>query len=191
MNASISFRPLEAADLPLLHHWLVTPHVEEWWDNPGPALQDVEREYIPRIEGREPTRCYLMLYKDEPIGYIQMYLVDDDPEFAQALQVDAGAAGVDLFIGEDAYLHRGLGAPILRAFLREVVFADPAVNTCVIDPAISNSIAIRAYEKAGFVWLKTLQVPGEKDLTYLMRLERDTFETEQSSELDCSDYRIG
>lgn len=172
MGLPISYRLLEVADLPLLHRWLNRPHVLEWWDDPGPTLQDVEQEYTPRIEGKEPVRCYLMLYADEPIGYIQSYLVQDDPECARALQVGDGAAGVDLFIGEVEYLHRGLGTPVLRAFLKEIVFANPDVDFGIIDPAVSNRSAIRAYEKAGYRWLKTIDVPGEKEPTYLMRIEK-------------------
>jgi len=32
---------------------------------------------------------------------------------------------LDLFIGEAAYLHQGLGAEILGVFLRQVVFRQP------------------------------------------------------------------
>ena len=56
--------------------------------------------------GREPTSCYITLYAGQPVGYIQAYLIADYPEYAEALGVEVGAAGVDLFIGEEAYVHR-------------------------------------------------------------------------------------
>ena len=45
----------------------------------------------------------------------------------------------------------------------------PDVTCCVIGPAASNAIAIRAYEKAGFRHLNTIVVPGEDEPEYLMR----------------------
>jgi RimJ/RimL family protein N-acetyltransferase len=171
--AQISFRPLAEADFALLHRWLNTPHVLEWWDKPGPSLEQVEEKYRPRVEGREGTDCYLVLHRGSPIGMIQTYLIDDHPEYAAQVQVGSGAAGIDLFIGEPASVHRGLGAGVLRAFLRDIVFSRPEVTNCVIGPAVSNRAAIRAYEKAGFIYLKTVQVVGEEEPEYLMRIRRE------------------
>jgi len=172
-SSPIAFRSLAPADLPLLHRWLNTPHVLEWWDTPGPSLGQVREEYFPCIEGREPTHCYLILYDDSPIGLIQTYLIRDHPEYSRHVQVEEAAAGLDLFIGDLAYIHRGLGAVILRCFLRDVVFARPDVESCVIGPAVTNRAAIRTYEKAGFTYLKTVQIPDEEEPEYLMRIARE------------------
>ena len=45
-------------------------------------------------------------------------------------------------------------------------------RSCIIDPEPDNKIAIRAYEKAGFRYLKTVQIPTEAHPSYLMRIER-------------------
>lgn len=172
LSQTISFRRLEPADLPLLQRWLGTPHVAEWWGGSRPSLAEVECEYLPCIEGREPTRCYPMLLEGRPVGFIQTCLMDDFPEHSQLAGLPGVVAGVDLLIGESDALHRGLGAPILQALLREVVFADPGVERCLIDPAESNRVAIRCYEKAGFQHVTTVQMPGEGGLTCLMVIER-------------------
>jgi RimJ/RimL family protein N-acetyltransferase len=95
------------------------------------------------------------------IGYIQEYPASDN------------SAGIDLFIGEIAFLHRGLGASIIRQFLNDIVFADQAVESCVIDPSVLNRGAIRAYEKAGFRFLKTETSPGEAEAHHMMRIGRE------------------
>jgi len=166
---AIAFRPLRRDDFPLLARWLNTPHVREWWRDDPRTLAEVEAEYAPRVDGRSATSCYIMLHEGRPVGYIQAYRIADEPEYAAALGVEEGAAGVDLFIGEEAYVHRGLGPRLLRAFLREVVFRMPGVTCCAIGPAASNAIAIRAYEKAGFRHIGTVAVPGEDEPEYLMR----------------------
>jgi RimJ/RimL family protein N-acetyltransferase len=53
------------------------------------------------------------------------------------------------------------------------VFPTYDVDECVIGPSIKNASAIRAYEKAGFVWFKDARVPDEPDPEHLMRIRRD------------------
>ncbi|MBI4642138.1 MAG: GNAT family N-acetyltransferase [Candidatus Tectomicrobia bacterium] len=77
-----------------------------------------------------------------------------------------------MFIGEADYIHKGLGSSILRTFLREIVFATSDAVSCIIGPEPKNKVAIRAYEKAGFSYLKTIQIPDEEEPEYLMRIER-------------------
>ncbi|HEX7102242.1 MAG TPA: GNAT family N-acetyltransferase [Nitrolancea sp.] len=168
----ISFRPLTRDDFALLQRWLNTPHVLEWWDKPGPTLADVEEKYLPRIEGHDPTDGFIIEFAARPIGYIQRYLIEDYPDYAQHIGLDERAAGIDLYIGEADLVQRGLGPALLKLFLHDHIFDRPDVASCVIGPAVSNAIAIRAYEKAGFVYFKTVVIPDEDEPEYLMRVER-------------------
>jgi aminoglycoside 6'-N-acetyltransferase len=68
-----------------------------------------------------------------------------------------------------------LGASIIRQFLSDVVFGDRSVESCIIDPAVSNRGAIRAYEKAGFRFFETITKPGEAEPLYLMKIAREEF----------------
>jgi len=63
----------------------------------------------------------------------------------------------------------------VRRLLEEHIFADPRVVSCVIDPLVGNAIAIRAYEKAGFHFLRVAPEDGEGRAVYLMELRRDEF----------------
>ncbi len=56
--------------------------------------------------------------------------------------------------------------------MRTVVFARLDVESCIIGPAMSNASAIRAYEKAGFTYLKTIVVPDEEEPERLLRIWR-------------------
>ena len=170
----ISFRVFALEDLPLLYRWLNTNHVAQWYGAGHvryPAYERVVERYAPRIRGEEPTDSYVILYAGAPIGYIQTYRVADYPE--DRWQVGAGAAAIDLLIGEADLVYRGLGPKILRRFLNEIVFADPGVTSCVIGSSVSNAAAIRAYEKAGFKHQKTVHVAGEPEPEYLMRTARE------------------
>lgn len=170
----IGFRRLAAADLPRLHRWLNAPHVARWYRGEG-TPEEIRARYAEKAAGTSPTAAYVILVGGEPVGYIQTYLVCGWPEYARQVEVDTAAAGLDLFIGEGAYVHRGLGPLIIRQFLREVVFADPEIESCVIGPEVGNRAAIGAYEKAGFRYLKTVHVSGEPEPEYLMRITREEF----------------
>ncbi|MBI4277978.1 MAG: GNAT family N-acetyltransferase [Armatimonadetes bacterium] len=174
----IRFRSLRRPDLLLMYRWLNTPVVARWWRPAPRALEEVTATYLPCIEGKRPVDeakrpvdCYIILHGQTPIGYIQPYRVKDHADFWAAFGVDQDAAGVDLFIGEPEYLHRGLGRHILTRFVRDVLFAAADVSCCLIDPDPENRIAIRAFEKAGFRYVKTFE-SKEYGLHYLMRLDR-------------------
>lgn len=169
----IGFRPLRTDDLPLLRRWLLTEHVRRWWDPEVEWTPEaVAAEWAPLIANPHPTACFVVTHDDRAIGYIQTYPIADNPEHALHLGVTEDAAGLDLFIGEPDSVHRGLGAPILRHFLREIVFAGGAV-ACWIDPDPANTAAIRAYEKAGFRHVRTVAIPGQAALAYVMRIARE------------------
>ncbi len=172
----IGFRPLQLSDLPLLHRWLGEPHVSRWWSyeesRPALSYDKVVAKYTPSITGEEPSRPFVVLYGDNPIGYIQTYMIADYPEYSRYVDEDEDAAGVDVFIGEIDYAHRGLGSLIIRKFLQEVVFAESDAVSCIIGPEPENKVAIRAYEKAGFRYLKTVHVREEPHEEYLMCIAR-------------------
>lgn len=168
-SESITFRALTMEDLPLMHAWINTPHVAEWWDA-MPLLDDVRLKYAKRIAGQEPTNSFVIQSEGRPIGYIQTYRIADYPEYAQHLAASANAAGVDLFIGDATRVGRGTGTRALVKFLRTIVFADESIDECILGPETRNSRAIRCYEKVGFRYWKTVQIPGERAPEYLMRI---------------------
>ncbi len=173
----IAFRPLAEGDLRIMHEWLNRDHVAEWYGVGGvrrPTPGQVEARYGPRIRGEEPTRSFLASYGGRPVGYIQTYLVDDYAENARDIELEPSTAGIDLFIGEPELVGRGLGAALLRKFLREIIFAERRVAACVICPSPDNARAIRCYEKAGFRYLKTVAVPGgDPPVEYLMIVRQE------------------
>lgn len=170
---AIGFRPVHLDDLPLLHHWMQADHVKRWWRGPE-TLEGVEAKYGPRIRGEAPSHCFFTLHDGRPVGFIQTYLVGDWPDYARQVRVENGTAGIDLFIGDPACLHQGLGPLIIKAFLRDIVFgpsgpfAPGQVRRCVVGPEPANTAAIRAYEKTGFRYWKTIPMEDEPEPEYLM-----------------------
>ena len=168
----IGFRRLGRDDLGLMYQWLRREHVRRWWDE-HESYEDVADHYLPAIEGRRAVDLYVILLGGRPVGFIQKYLLVDHPDFAALVGLGAGVAGVDLFVGEEELTGKGLGTDVLRAFVRDVVFAEPGTTVCIADPDVRNTASIRAFEKAGFRRVGEFFDPNEDQLHLLVRLNRE------------------
>ncbi len=172
----IMFRPLAEADLPLLHRWLNTPHVSEWWEVDGkrnPDYAAVIGKFMPRICGQEPVSCFLVLYDTRPAAFIESCRMEDFPTEKAMLKINPNAAGIDTFIGETDFLHKGFGPVYIRKFLKEIIFREPAINSCIVDPEPANKIAVRAWEKAGFSFSHQVWNGEDKVMAHIMTINRE------------------
>ncbi|HWI66618.1 MAG TPA: GNAT family N-acetyltransferase [Symbiobacteriaceae bacterium] len=179
MSESIAFRRLTTADLPLMHRWVNTePLIQIWNHGKTKTYDEVAAKYQPRIDGTAPTDPYLILCDGTPIGYIQNYLWRDYPDDAEPLKLKEEAGSLDVFIGEEAYRGRGLGPKLLVKFMRDIVFRNEAVASCVIIVEDGNERAVKAYEKAGFKNLGPVDHPLEPTPVIIMRAGRDELPSE-------------
>jgi len=95
----------------------------------------------------------LGLLNGSRVGFVQRYRVGDEEGLAEILGVDLNAQGLDLFLGDQQLLGRGLGTRMVREF-GDLVLQDPSVAYLVIDPDTENAAAIACYRKAGFTPLR-------------------------------------
>jgi RimJ/RimL family protein N-acetyltransferase len=168
LTQGFSFRPLEMADLPMLHEWMSRPHWTEWW-GPAPTLAEVRTEYGAWIADPAMVRPHIALLDGNPLGYIQSYIAMGSGGGWWAQETDPGVRGIDQSIANAAQLNRGLGTAMVRAFVKKL-FEDPQVTRIQTDPDPSNARAIRCYEKAGFRAVGQVQTPDGQAL--LMVCER-------------------
>lgn len=174
ISQEITFRLLKEDDLKLIHKWFLSDHIIKWYSKKRWTFAELKNKYLPRTLGKVPTSCFLILFEKKPIGQIQMYKINDYPEYKKIIQVDENAAGVDLFIGEKDFLHKGLGSIIINKFLKNFVFAQLEVDSCIMGPNPKNIAAIKAYQKAGFSHFKTIFNPEENEEEYLMKVTKET-----------------
>jgi len=152
-----TFDRLGEHDLDLARRWLREPHVRRWWQD-DPDEHDYPegtiRDWTEAIHGEDPTDMFVIKLDGRPIGVLQSYRVDDHPDYvAQLGTLPAPAFSLDLFIGEAALIGKGHGPALITTFL-PLAFARYGLDYCVIGPSEQNVAAIRAYEKAGFRFLK-------------------------------------
>ena len=138
--ASYQFRPMSAADLPLVRNWLSAPHVAEWW-------HDADRfEFVSGDLDHHDMAQFIVSTNGRPFAYLQCYRMSDwHVGFGPQPQ---GTRGFDQFIGERELIGQGHGSAFIRAFAHDLF--DGGTPRIVLDPDPHNARAIRAYEKAGF-----------------------------------------
>jgi aminoglycoside 6'-N-acetyltransferase len=159
MTRDLKFIKLKKEHFPLIHKWLETPHVWEWWgENKKWSPQDIDEKYLSYTQGyklnhlneKKPIYSFIIEFQGRPLGYIQYYNALDflrenfdinavKEDFSEPL------AALDFYVGE---VELGLGSEILTRFLQDYIFTD--FTACLVDPAKNNKFAIRAYAKAGF-----------------------------------------
>jgi aminoglycoside 6'-N-acetyltransferase len=144
------FRPMTAADLPMIRRWLALPHVREWWGDPAEQYELVSGDL------NEPAMDqFIVSTGGSDFGYIQCYdLTAWNSGFGEQ---PAGTRGIDLFIGEPVMIERGHGSGLIRAFVDNKLAQ--GVPRMLTDPDPDNPRAIRAYEKAGFEKVDLVDTP--------------------------------
>jgi aminoglycoside 6'-N-acetyltransferase len=183
----ISFRPLVKEDLPVLASWLARPHVMQWWREAA-DLAPVEAAYLPLIDGTDPTEAFLALRSGQPVGYLQRYRLDDNPEWQQAILLalrdggdagDAGeinAVGIDYLIADETLTGQGLGRMMISDFVDDSWRRYPDSATIAVAVQQDNHASWRALEGAGFVrrWAGTLASgdPSDAGPSYVYLKER-------------------
>lgn len=111
------------------------PEVSRWWSADAAKV----RHWLQDAS----TVVYVVECTDEPgrvVGMVQGSVGSEDPDYEHA--------GIDIALFADAR-GKGIGPEVLRLFA-EWLFTGCGFHRITIDPAATNSAAVRAYEKAGF-----------------------------------------
>jgi aminoglycoside 6'-N-acetyltransferase len=178
---SIVFRAITLSDLPNVSRWLAEPHVSQWWREPS-DLPAVEAKYLPCIDGSDPTEIFVIEVDGSPAGFIQRYLVADNPDWAEVLRATGTtgwetAFGIDYLIGDPALTGRGIGSAAIRQFTASSFARYPFAGSAVVNVLQDNIASWRALERAGYsrVWAGELASddPSDAGPSFLYRKPRD------------------
>lgn len=148
-----------------MFEWLESPHVKEHWDQDIVYTLDLVKEkfgehaHANSMSSKQDKLTYAFIINadGEAIGYIQAYNAkahsqDNDIDISF---IEEQVCGIDLFIGNKQFLHKGLGAIIIEEFGRQLLAKH--YDKCLIDAESNNEIAIRSFQKAGFKAVPQLQ----------------------------------
>ena len=156
MNAPYKFRKVLRDDMPQLKSWLAEPFVRKWWGDPDEEIADIENDMR---EGK--VRQWIVSLEGIEFAYIQDYDVHDWGEEALS-HFPPKTRGIDVFIGHEGWLGKGHGSEIVRILSQQML--GDGIPEIIIDPDPKNSIAIKAYQKAGFGDGRHVLLEGEPAL---------------------------
>ncbi len=157
--STVAFRPVTAADFPMLWRWRMQPHVREFYQRTEISLEELARRLGPRVRGEVPTVCHVALHRGQAFGYLQCFRNADWPEWADMIGAHDGVS-TDLHLAEPEFLHRGFGRLMLRGYLRDVAFRTFDEEMAYIAHDETNHSALRCSEAVGFQPLRTFIEDG-------------------------------
>ena len=168
----IRLRPATPADLALLRHWDEQPQViaadpnDDWgWEEELGREVDWREQLIAEADG-------------VPIGFVQ--IIDPAREDSHYWgDIAAGLRAVDIWIGEAAYLGRGLGSQMMAQALARC-FAAQDVSAVLIDPLASNTRAHAFYRRLGFEVVGPRRFGADDCLVF--QLTRDAWRRAQAGQ---------
>jgi aminoglycoside 6'-N-acetyltransferase len=156
MASQYQFRPMSAADLPMVRRWLETPHVAQWWHDPDEQFALVSEDL-----DHPAMDQFVVTADDRPFAYLQCY--DPTAWSNNGLGTHPlGTRGIDQFIGEPDMIDRGHGSAPIRGFVDDLL--KKGTPRVVTDPDPENIRAVRAYEKAGFQKVSLVDTPDGRAL---------------------------
>lgn len=175
----IAWRRVEEQDFPLLRGWLTQPHVARWW-NHDTSVEAVRRDFGPSARGQEPGEDWLAMVDGEPVGLLQRSRIADYPEdraeFAEVIDVPAGALTIDYLLGDARRVGHGLGTRLIGSAVSRI-WADYPEASCVLVAVVAaNYASWRALEKAGLTRVAEGSMrpdnPIDEPLHYVYRVDR-------------------
>jgi aminoglycoside 6'-N-acetyltransferase len=161
-------RSATEADVDLLVAWHLDPEVSRYWDDETFTRDQM----LERLE-RNDVDAYIVQESGEPVGYLQAWFEPDSHE----------PAGLDMFLIPSAR-GRGLGPDAARILARWLTTAG-GFRRLIVDPFLSNPVAIRGWRKTGFEPVEERPADeGHKQPWLLMVLEAQTTSVRIASEED-------
>lgn len=143
----VRLRPVAEEDRFLIRRWLSEPEVQKWWGSAAAAEAAItlaleSSHALPRVVERDGG----------PIGYahaVETAILGEKP----SPHMPAGSWLLDFFTGVAEHRGQDVEAAALVLLTAEVFATTLAVACCGI-ASIRNEAGVRAYERAGFRWLR-------------------------------------
>jgi aminoglycoside 6'-N-acetyltransferase len=146
-GAPLRLRRAAAEDRFRIRRWLSQPDIEAWWGSSAAAEAEISLAMA-----SDTAICRVVERGEAAVGYAQAADIGlcggAWPE-----EIAPGTWDVDLFITPAADRGQHLAGAALVLLVEEVFATTLAVACCGLVP-VRNETAARAYERAGFRWLR-------------------------------------
>jgi RimJ/RimL family protein N-acetyltransferase len=151
--------------------WLKKPHIASFFHGDGlkSTLED-----LAKFTNQDASFYHHWVgeLKGVPFAYLMTSPVRSgnsaDDRFTRHLRVGESAITLDLLIGEEEFLGKGLASDMILSFL---LGHFSHITSAFIDPEVANTKAIHVYEKAGFKKLEQFLPSWNPVPHWLMKLD--------------------
>lgn len=141
---TLSFQQVSEKHVLKLFAWLNSYRLKGIYDDGFSSHEQLEKKYL---SADSTIKRYVVCYQGTPFGYIQAYEVLPGHQYEKYRKEFGSTVGIDLFIGESAFLHRGYGFLMFKEF---IPFLGRNISRVLVDPLIGNP-AIGLFEKYGLI----------------------------------------
>lgn len=175
MNNAPSFKfiPVIADHHKMILEWLHKPHVNEWYH--GEGLKNTIDGLRRFVENDSPRwDAWIGYVNNKPFSYLMVSTVDEDQindatdPLSKYIEPGKKMITLDLLIGPEKYLGKGLSVPMINQFLSDH-YDD--TDIVLIDPECTNTKAVHVYEKSGFEKVDQFIASWNPVPHWLMRLK--------------------
>lgn len=127
----------------LLEQWLHREHVRERWGDPIANLASI-------VALTPPAGGALLAADNVLVGFVQWQPMAARELLKSGIAVpDDETIDIDIFIGEEEYLGRGIGPAALELLINQIK-EEGTAKRATLFTGVENKRALRAYTKAGF-----------------------------------------
>ena len=165
-GARIALRPATAADWDTIRRWLKLPEVQRWWGTASSTEAEV------RLVLETPSAmARVVTAAGKSIGYAHAI---DALHWGSGLPeaMPVGTWDIDAFIAAPEWRGGRAGRRAVE-LLADEVFATTLAPAVSVFTSVRNEPAVRAYEKAGFRWVRIHDDPIQGPC-WMMLKERPT-----------------
>ena len=146
---NITFRPLENSshDFKLLHKWCKQEFVYTWFEQRILSYDEIVTKYTNKLNSNK-QELLIIKCDDKDIGFTQIYKYNHDV-FIKNINNYNNIYEFDLFIGEEAYLSKGIGTIIVK-LINDMIYFKYHADVIILRPFKRNIRAIKCYEKCDY-----------------------------------------
>ncbi len=105
------------------------------------------------LDGTDPTEGFIVHHSDRQVGFVQRYLIVDDPDWRETVRSAIGeddGIGIDYLIGERGLVGKGLGRQMISEFIDQSWRRYHSEDRVVVALQQENIASWKALEECGF-----------------------------------------
>jgi RimJ/RimL family protein N-acetyltransferase len=144
------------ADAEMIAEWMNRPHLVETWEYAWPASK-WHQHLSAQLQGSY-SRPFIGSMNGRDAGYIELYRAAKD-SIATRYEADLYDLGLHIAIADLEIMNQGIIRYLLPHFMASVLSVEPRCRRMMFDPDHRNTMARRACERGGCVFL------GEHDMS--------------------------